>query len=309
VRQLRVSKGGVAALCFLPDGRLVSGGSTGEVVAWELATGRGETWFRVPSTSATPDGGRRPTGTPGDIRRLTPVAGDRLLAEPFVQGDTVLWNHATGQRIDLPPLPLGAWDRYITMSSDGARIAYLLTAPSGVFAAVRDILSGESRAMRGSHFLPVLTLSPRGDRLVVISASGEIDRDVGPLVFDAATGEELARVAPSRNRTGHLCWSPDGRRLVVEEDTHVRLRDAATGEEVLALPGPAEAFAFTPDGRSLVTAGDGPTVTVWDLDTGTPRTVLDTGVRRVRSLAVAPDGLTVACGSGNRIITLIDLEG
>ena len=65
------------------------------------------------------------------------------------------------------------------------------------------------------------------------------------------------------------------------------------------------AVAFTPDGKSLIGAGDSSReitqpaggVNFWDVATGKLRRY-ESGAGRVQSVAVAPDGKTIAGGSG-----------
>jgi eukaryotic-like serine/threonine-protein kinase len=63
------------------------------------------------------------------------------------------------------------------------------------------------------------------------------------------------------------------------------------------------AVAFTPDGRTLVTAGEDPRnrPLVWDVESGTRRGELGDHATAVRLLAISPDGDTVATASGSTI--------
>ncbi len=54
--------------------------------------------------------------------------------------------------------------------------------------------------------------------------------------------------------------------------------------------------AFTPDGGTLVSGGDGGNAIVWDRDTGRPRFTLATGMPSVPSVACHPDGVRLLTG-------------
>jgi hypothetical protein len=75
--------------------------------------------------------------------------------------------------------------------------------------------------------------------------------------------------------------------------TPVRLR-AALGH----ISGPVLAAAFAPGSEILATGGDDRTVRLWDLATLNERALLVGHQQRVWSVAIAPDGRTLASGSG-----------
>lgn len=106
-----------------------------------------------------------------------------------------------------------------------------------------------------------------------------------------------------------VLFSPDGRFLVTRAAGSLAVWDALTGRE-MARPGagrPVADCAFTPDGRSLLAVG---------LDTGVSRfdaprfglgERLEFGHGALHSVAVSPDGLTAAAGTGHGTAVLFDL--
>jgi WD40 repeat protein len=96
-------------------------------------------------------------------------------------------------------------------------------------------------------------------------------------IFELASGQEVATMRGHETRTRNLAFSPDGRLLasgsvgtVVTKDETVRIWDVATGHELRRFEGHlgpinTVAFAFAPNGRSLVCTSGDATALVWDL--------------------------------------------
>src|SRR5262249_20892891 len=117
--------------------------------------------------------------------------------------------------------------------------------------------------------------SPDGMRLVASGISKDTPTATRAMawVFDAGTGQELVAFPglPDTSLIGRrLIFSHDGQRLAgwLDSDSSiVRIFDAATGKERLALKGHTERLttvAFSPDDTLLYSADERGIVKVWD---------------------------------------------
>jgi WD40 repeat protein/beta-lactamase regulating signal transducer with metallopeptidase domain len=150
----------------------------------------------------------------------------------------------------------------------------------------------------------------------MLASSGTL----GVRLWDVATGKELPASTGHDAAISALVYSPDGTLLATSSSPSstmqgvfpgvpvdpIRLWDAATGREVRAfdVQAPADALAFSPDGKRLAAAG-GEHVGLWDVTTSKQllshqgqKEVLRTERGRVpfTSVAFSPDGATLAAG-------------
>lgn len=66
--------------------------------------------------------------------------------------------------------------------------------------------------------------------------------------------------------------------------------------------------AFSPDGKTLASAGGESTIKLWNIETGQQRKSLEGHTNSVRSVAFSPDGKTLVSGSRDNIIKLWNVE-
>jgi WD40 repeat protein/class 3 adenylate cyclase len=265
-----------ASVAFTPGGALVTSAQNGEMLLWDVSTGRVERRLPFGGPFAL-----SPDGHLAAVARNNPNPAD-----PSAR--LAVLDLRTGDHRYLQDLPTSAWIVALAFTPDGTKI---VGADFGGGLRVWDLASGEIvRTFAGG-----LNVAVTRDGRTVLSEGVAWD-----LSGEQQLGRTFAWHAPDLGCGTTPCFviSPDGA-LIAEDlsDGTVALVDLGTRRVVGTLParsGPsADALAFFPDGLTLVTGGANGSVVLWDIDT---RSVLRT-IRfpdRVWWVAVSPDGTLLA---------------
>jgi WD40 repeat protein len=289
---VQVAVGGVRAIAFSPDGRLIATGTGGHFSKAEGGP-RVELWDRE-------TGRRRPTlhRTENVIWSLAFSPDGTKLAVGGTNPQIEIQDVKTGEILwakQEPKLPVAM---RVAFSPDGKSLAVGFGAYSQdktFQAKVYEVATGQETATFPGPRAGVndLAFHPDGRHLAV--AGSEVVE-----VWDV-----VARVKV-RELPGHSKWvyavaySPDGKWLATGGwDRTIKLRDAATGAERLTIfghEGFVLALAFSPDSRSLVTTSEDRSVRLWEVPTGRQLGVFHGHTDFVQAVAFAPDGRELASG-------------
>lgn len=254
---------GLHTVAYSPDGKILASGGYGRIVLWEAATGK-----------------------PLGALTLHPVNG----ASPLTFG------HTFG----------------LAFTPDGTQLISVGSPSSGRDSGQLTHWHVESRGFihssttktgaAGTHWVRAVAVSE--EARIVAHGTDAGDLRLTSLGFDKPITVKLDRVSG-------LSFSPDGHTLAVATYTDVVLLSTATGREVKRLkPGAGRLVAFAPDGKSVWVGCDGgqrfnkgdnaPGKLVrWDLEAGRVAQTFKTVPELFLSLAVSPDGKTLASGGVN----------
>ncbi len=271
-------------LAFSPSGdRLFSGGGRHDIRAWNTITGREQA-----SLSLHEPGKDKQAWWAVNNMRLS-ADGQTLAAvcfespdKPGVLTSVALWDVASGKRLlrrreHFNYLPTTFWPGEI--SPDAKTWAIL-------DGKLKDVATGaERRALTAGLWIGDPYAFSADGLLVAGALSQPFEikeplqrRPGGPIeaaqVWETATGQPLARL--KTGHIGYMTFAPDGRSLLTADDKAIRLWDAITGKVLWQQPAHA---AYRDSKRGSF----------------------------VSSLAVSPDGRTVATGLIDSTILLWEL--
>jgi WD40 repeat protein len=193
-----------------------------------------------------------------------------------------------------------------TLISGGRDAARWTGGGMAVEASIRswDGDTGEPRLHipTGTDEVVALAVSPDGQRI----AAGLKDRSVR--IWDAGSGAELRRFTGLERDAACLAFAPDGRTLASGDGAPapwepwdvglagISLWDLATGRELArwgAHQWCVRGLAFSPDGRTLASAGAEDVVRLWDAATGREARPAPGHRGAIQAIAFAPDGRMV----------------
>ena len=324
----RLGKGTIGgsdhALDFSEDGRFLA--LAGQLGVWIYGTAESRILALLPTGSAARSVSFRPDGM--------------TLASGLSSNSIALWEVESGTRIGTLQ-GRGLSLRQVAFSPDGVTIA--AGSSDGTVhlwdTATRDaiaLLKGHTSGVRTLSFSPggamlasgasdntiklwdvsnrkeITTLQGHGDavRSIEFSPDGRIlasgSEDRTARLWDVENKVSIATLKAGREVS--LAFSPDGRTLTTGSWRTMVHWDVATHSRIATLDAHRSwisSLAYSPDGTILISSSHDGTVMLQYVETG--GAFLLPGFIDFRSMAISPDGMTIAVGAGDGRILQWDL--
>jgi WD40 repeat protein/serine/threonine protein kinase len=234
--------GFVADLQFSPDGQTLAVADTQKVSIWNVANGSMLRSF--PGTRFA--------------SHIAFSSDNRLLA--IVVGQTIkLYDPNTGNDLDTL-FQQGSYPQNAVFSPDSLTLA----VADGANISLWDVSSRTIRTtFKPNTRITNLVYSPDGKWL----AGSTSDKSI--ILWDAATGTQLAVLNGHKAEVTSLAFSPDGKLLAsASADVTLIVWDIASGKDLVTLKGHTNTITcvtFSPDGSFIVSGSQDSTMRVWGI--------------------------------------------
>jgi WD40 repeat protein len=284
------------SIAFSPDGRLLAGSWTTQVVLWDLRSGEIRARFSGQSVGTT-------TGYNLGVGQIGFSPDGSRLAVANLDGVSKVWDLATQTAVlTLAPEPGELPAKAIAFNRDGSLVA---TGGDEGIVKVWDASTGKvlfSLPLGG--IIHSVAFDPHADFLAASSEDGSVN------VWKGMTGEQVMSL-PRQSGTYDIAFLANSKFATAHQDGTARVWDAATGQPILTLAGPTSTVigvAGSPDGTRIATSAYDSSLRVWDTSPGREWMTIEAHEGIVWNVAYSPDGKRLASASVDGFARLWDME-
>jgi WD40 repeat protein/transcriptional regulator with XRE-family HTH domain len=278
---------------FSPDGNIVAGAYTTQVVLWDVESGEIITILSGGSVEGV-------AGYNVGVGQISFSPDGKYLATSNMDGVSTIWDIGTSSKVltlmaaeTLPP-------KAIDYSPDGK-----LLANGGDEGIVRvwDAEQGtELFSLELGGIIHALSFSPDVNYLAAASEDGGIK------VWDAGTGEVVSN-PPRQSGMYDIAFLAGDRYATAGQDGTTRVWDPLTAQQMLLLAGPTStviSVAGSPDGKRIATGGYDGNLRIWDATPGKELMTIPAHSGIVWEVAYSPDGRRLASASVDGTVKVFD---
>jgi WD40 repeat protein len=237
----------VTSVAFSADSKIIASGCFDQkVTAWTLDNKHLLRTFMQPRTSVSHNGPVYALGFTASGNRLISAGADRSIN---------IWDVKTGRLTRT----LHGHSEAVTSIALSPDEKTLVSGSVDRTIGVWDLEIGKLRHTLSGHsaWVCAIAIGSDGEKIASVSTDGTL------MVWNLHTGLAIYSKAAHANGTISIALSPDREFMAsASSDRTVKLWHLATGQLLQTLDG-CDPVTFTPDGKTLITGGDGASMKLW----------------------------------------------